>query len=75
MTKPAIVSLLLLLCVLPDCVRDTRAQETEALSSSFIQWDISAELKSLKDLVNQQATTLAEMKTELMKMQNENAGM
>ncbi|XP_036435944.1 complement C1q-like protein 2 isoform X2 [Colossoma macropomum] len=68
----AVVSLLLL-WLLQDSFGDTQPQETESLSSLFIQRDISAELKSLKDLVNQQGTTLEELKTELVKMQQENA--
>ncbi|XP_036435943.1 complement C1q-like protein 2 isoform X1 [Colossoma macropomum] len=70
----AVVSLLLL-WLLQDSFGDTQPQETESLSSLFIQRDISAELKSLKDLVNQQGTTLEELKTELVKMQQENAGL
>ncbi|XP_049332456.1 complement C1q-like protein 2 isoform X2 [Astyanax mexicanus] len=55
-----------------DSAGDTEPQETESLSSLFVQRDISAELKSLSDLVNQQGTTLLELKSELLKMQKEN---
>ncbi|XP_017580093.1 complement C1q-like protein 4 [Pygocentrus nattereri] len=64
---------LLLLWLLQVTFGNTQPQETESLSSLFIQRDISAELTSLKDLVNQQGTTLEELKTELVKMQKENA--
>ncbi|KAI4871916.1 hypothetical protein NFI96_032278, partial [Prochilodus magdalenae] len=55
-----------------DCVRDAQPQETD-LSSMFIQRDISAELKSLEDLVKQQGAMIAELKAELAKTQIENA--
>ncbi|XP_066517557.1 complement C1q-like protein 4 [Hoplias malabaricus] len=66
MLRPAVVPLLLL-CLLQDSI-----EETEDVSSSFIQRDISAELNSLRDLVNQQGMTLVQMKSELMKTQKEN---
>ncbi|KAL7834235.1 hypothetical protein SRHO_G00284820 [Serrasalmus rhombeus] len=59
MLRSAAASLLLLTCLLQDSVG-----ETEDLSSSFIQLDITGELKSLKDLVNQQAAAIAELKKE-----------
>uniref|UniRef100_W5KI94 C1q domain-containing protein n=1 Tax=Astyanax mexicanus TaxID=7994 RepID=W5KI94_ASTMX len=64
----------LLFNLLQDSAGDTEPQETESLSSLFVQRDISAELKSLSDLVNQQGTTLLELKSELLKMQKENTG-
>ena len=59
MMRSAAASLLLLVCLLQDSFG-----ETDDLSSSFIQLDISGELKSLKDLVNQQTAMIAELKKE-----------
>ncbi|XP_036435942.1 complement C1q-like protein 4 isoform X2 [Colossoma macropomum] len=59
MMRSAVFSLLLLVCLLEDSIG-----ETDDLSSSFIQLDISGELKSLKDLVNQQAAVIEELRKE-----------
>ncbi|XP_022523347.2 complement C1q-like protein 4 isoform X2 [Astyanax mexicanus] len=72
MMSTTVVTLMLLFNLLQDSAGDTEPQETEGLSSLFVQRDISAELKSLSDLVNQQGTTLLELKSELLKMQKEN---
>ncbi|KAL7838864.1 hypothetical protein AOLI_G00272680 [Acnodon oligacanthus] len=57
--RSAAASLLLLTWLLQDSVG-----ETEDVSSPFIQLDITGELKSLRDLVNQQAAAIAELKKE-----------
>ncbi|KAG9282203.1 cerebellin-4-like [Astyanax mexicanus] len=72
MMSTTVVTLMLLFNLLQDSAGDTEPQETEGLSSLFVQRDISAELKSLSDLVNQQGTALLELKSELLKMQKEN---
>ncbi|XP_072550473.1 complement C1q-like protein 4 isoform X2 [Salminus brasiliensis] len=81
-------ALLLLLCLLQGSIGDTQPQETEDLPSLFIQRDITAELKFLRDLVNQQgmmlvelqkmntaqASELSALKTEVDNLRKESAG-
>ena len=55
-------------------MNDFNAYSQDPFLTSSIQRAIAPQLKSLRDLVNQQGAIVVELKTELMKMKKENGG-
>uniref|UniRef100_A0A3B1KBD2 C1q domain-containing protein n=1 Tax=Astyanax mexicanus TaxID=7994 RepID=A0A3B1KBD2_ASTMX len=56
--RATVITLLLLMFFFQDSVGENKAEEPESLQSLFIQRDISAEIKFLRDLITQQGLML-----------------
>ncbi|XP_049332458.1 complement C1q-like protein 4 [Astyanax mexicanus] len=86
--RATVITLLLLMFFFQDSVGEKQAEKPESLQSLFIQRDISAELKFLRDLITQQgmmlveqqkvntaqASELSALKNEMDHLKKENAG-
>ncbi|KAG9282201.1 complement C1q-like protein 4 [Astyanax mexicanus] len=86
--RATVITLLLLMFFFQDSVGEKQAEKPESLQSLFIQRDISAEIKFLRDLITQQGlmlvglqrantaqtSALAALKNEMDNLKKESAG-